>query len=252
MLNVLDLHTYYGDSHVLQGVTMHVVPGTVTAVLGRNGVGKTTLCRSLMGLTPAHAGRIVLNGTEITRLSPHRICGMGISMVPQGRRIFPSLTVDENLAIAARARASVAGARESWDVQKVCAVFPRLAERRSHRGNELSGGEQQMLAIARALVANPVLVVMDEPTEGLAPLLVAEVGQLIRRLRDEGTSILLVEQNAAFAVKTADYVHVMSKGRIVHSSEPAALWANQDIKTQFLGVPGAAAPGAPPPAQNSP
>jgi len=245
MLNVLDLHTYYGDSHVLQGVTMHVIPGTVTAVLGRNGVGKTTLCRSLMGLTPARAGRIVLNGTEITRLSPHRICGMGISMVPQGRRIFPSLTVDENLAIAARARASVAGARESWDVQKVSAVFPRLAERRRHRGNELSGGEQQMLAIARALVANPVLVVMDEPTEGLAPLLVAEVGQLIRRLRDEGTSILLVEQNAAFAVKTADYVHVMSKGRIVHSSEPAALWANQDIKTQFLGVPGARASARP-------
>jgi len=237
MLNVLDLHTYYGDSHVLQGVTMHVAPGTVTAVLGRNGVGKTTLCRSLVGLTPARAGRIMLNGTEITHLSPHRICAIGISMVPQGRRIFPSLTVDENLAIAARARASLAGARESWDVQKVSAVFPRLAERRNHRGNELSGGEQQMLAIARALVANPVLVVMDEPTEGLAPMLVAEVGQLIRRLRDEGMSILLVEQNAAFAVKIADHVHVMSNGRIVHSSDPSALWANQDIKAQFLGVP---------------
>jgi len=245
MLNVLDLHTYYGDSHVLQGVTMHVAAGTVTAVLGRNGVGKTTLCRSLMGLTPARAGRIVLNGEEITRLSPHRICGTGISMVPQGRRIFPSLTVNENLAIAARTHASVARARESWDVQKVYAIFPRLSDRRNHRGNELSGGEQQMLAIARALVANPVLVVMDEPTEGLAPMLVAEVGQLIRRLRDEGTSILLVEQNAAFAVKTADYVHVMSQGRIVHSSEPAALWANQDIKTQLLGVPRARAGARP-------
>src|SRR6266849_8482207 len=133
MLNVADLHTYYGDSHVLQGVTMRVDPGTVTAVLGRNGVGKTTLCRSLTGLTPARAGRIVFNGTEITRLSPHRICAMGISMVPQGRRIFPSLTVDENLAIAARTHGSLAGAREAWDVQKVYAVFPRLSERRNHR-----------------------------------------------------------------------------------------------------------------------
>jgi len=250
MLNVVDLHTYYGDSHVLQGVTMRVDAGTVTAVLGRNGVGKTTLCRSLVGLTPARAGRIVFTGTEITRLPPHRICGMRISLVPQGRRIFPSLTVEENLAIAARTPASparsVSEKREhapSWDVQKVYAVFPRLAERRGHRGNELSGGEQQMLAIARALVANPALLVMDEPTEGLAPMLVAEVGKLIRRLKDEGTSILLVEQNAAFAVKTADYVHVMSKGQIVHSSEPSALWANQDIKTQFLGVP-RARPGA--------
>ncbi len=281
MLSVLDVHTYYGDSHVLQGVTMHVDTGTVTAILGRNGVGKTTLCRSLVGLTPARAGRIVFDGTEITRLPPHRICGMRISLVPQGRRIFPSLTVEENLAIAVRTHAPLAGASsvsekrehapskpaspaetpmirtmtaraarllgarapferapsESWDVRKVYAVFPRLSERSGHRGDELSGGEQQMLAIARALVANPVLLVMDEPTEGLAPMLVAEVGKLIRRLKDEGTSILLVEQNAAFAVKTADYVHVMSKGQIVHSSEPAALWANQDIKTQFLGVP---------------
>ena len=222
MLDILDLHTYYGESHVLQGVTMHVDPGTVTAVLGRNGVGKTTLCRTLVGLTPARAGRIVFNGTEITRLPPHRICAMRISLVPQGRRIFPSLTVEENLAIAARMHAAVAGAtsvsgrwehtpRETWDVQKAYAVFPRLAERRGHRGNELSGGEQQMLAIARALVANPVLLVMDEPTEGLAPMLVAEVGTLIRRLKDEGTSVLLIEQNAAFAVKIADYVHVMSK-----------------------------------------
>jgi branched-chain amino acid transport system ATP-binding protein len=237
MLNVIDLHTYYGDSHVLQGVTMHVDGGRVTAVLGRNGVGKTTLVRSLVGLTPARAGRIEFNGTEITRLPTHRICALGISLVPQGRRIFPSLTVEENLEIATRTPASLAAARQNWDVHKAYAVFPRLSERRGHRGNELSGGEQQMLAIARALVANPLLLVMDEPTEGLAPLLVAEVGRLIRRLKDEGTSILLVEQNAAFAVKAADYVHVMSKGQIVHSSEPAALWANQDVKAQFLGLP---------------
>ena len=232
MLNVIELHTYYGDSHVLQGVTMHVDKGTVTAVLGRNGVGKMTLCRSLVGLTPARAGRIVLDGIDVTHLPPHRICAMHISLVPQGRRIFSSLTVEENLAIAVR--------RGPWDVQHVFGVFPRLGERRHHRGNELSGGEQQMLAIARALVANPVLLVMDEPTEGLAPMLVAEVGNLIRRLKHEGTSILLVEQNAAFAVKVADYVHVMSQGRIVYASEPQALWENQEIKTQFLGVPGTA------------
>jgi branched-chain amino acid transport system ATP-binding protein len=231
MLNVIDLHTYYGDSHVLQGVTMHVDKGTVTAVLGRNGVGKTTLCRSLAGLTPARAGRILLDGVDLTHLPPHQICARHISLVPQGRRIFSSLTVEENLAIAVR--------KGPWDVQHVFGVFPRLGERRVHRGNELSGGEQQMLAIARALVANPVLLVMDEPTEGLAPMLVAEVGNLIRRLKDDGTSILLVEQNAAFAVKVGDYVHVMSQGKIVHASEPQALWANQEIKAQFLGVPGA-------------
>jgi branched-chain amino acid transport system ATP-binding protein len=239
MLNVLDLHTYYGDSHVLQGVTLTVERGTVTAILGRNGVGKTTLCRSLVGLTPARSGRIVSNGSEITHLPPHTICRMRISLVPQGRRIFSSLTVEENLSIAARVHADAG----NWDVPKVFGAFPRLAERRHHRGNELSGGEQQMLAIGRALVANPLLLAMDEPTEGLAPMLVAEVGQLIRRLKEQGTSILLVEQNAAFAVKLADYAHVMSKGQIVHSSAPAALWANQDIKTQLLGVPRAAAPG---------
>jgi branched-chain amino acid transport system ATP-binding protein len=238
MLNVVDLHTYYGDSHVLQGVTLTVERGTVTAILGRNGVGKTTLCRSLVGLTPARSGRIVFNGREITHLPPHTICRLRIGLVPQGRRIFSSLTVEENLAIAARLHTDAG----DWDVPKVFGAFPRLAERRHHRGNELSGGEQQMLAIGRALVANPLLLAMDEPTEGLAPMLVAEVARLILRLKAQGTSILLVEQNAAFAVKLADYAHVMSKGQIVHSSDPAALWANQDVKTQLLGVPRAASP----------
>jgi branched-chain amino acid transport system ATP-binding protein len=234
MLRVLDLHTYYGDSHVLQGVSLHVEKGTVAAVLGRNGVGKTTLCRSIVGFTPARAGRVVFGGVEITHVPPHRICGMHLSLVPQGRRVFSSLTVYEHLAIAERRRESTPG----WDVRKVFDVFPRLEERRHHRGNELSGGEQQMLAIGRALVANPVLVVMDEPTEGLASALVTDVANVIRRIKDEGTAVLLVEQNAAFAVALADRVHVMSRGRIVHSSEPAALWKNEGIKTQYLGVPG--------------
>ncbi len=245
VLSVSDLHTYYGDSHVLQGVTLHVEPETVVAVLGRNGVGKTTLCRSIVGFTPARTGRVVFDGLEITQMPAHKISGLGIGLVPQGRRIFPSLTVHEHLAIAKRGAGTPRRA-----VPDVFATFPRLAERRDHRGNELSGGEQQMLAIARALIANPVLLVMDEPTEGLAPALVAEVATLIRRLKDSGTAVLLVEQNARFAVEVADTVHVMSQGRIVHSSEPKALWDNQDIKTRFLGVPQATAPSTPLPPQD--
>jgi branched-chain amino acid transport system ATP-binding protein len=246
MLDVHDLHTYYGDSHVLQGVTFSAAKGTVTAVLGRNGVGKTTLCRSLVGLTPARTGRVVLDGADITRFAPHRIHRLGVSLVPQGRRIFASLSVRENLAIAATPlRASSEEkpqAARGWDLDKVFSVFPRLAERRDNRGNELSGGEQQMLAIARALVARPRLLIMDEPTEGLAPVIVAEVASVIHRLKEEGTSILLAEQNAAFAVKVADQVHVMSKGKIVHSTDPATLWNNEEIKTRLLGVPGASGP----------
>ena len=229
MLTITDVHTYYGDSHVLQGVTMTAEKGVVTAVLGRNGVGKTTLCRSLTGLTRARAGRIEFDGADITALPPHQIAARHISLVPQGRRVFVSLTVHENLAIAARPG--------RWSMDAVFELFPRLKERLSNRGNELSGGEQQMLAIGRALVANPLLMIMDEPTEGLAPAVIAEVGRLVLRLKAEGMSILLAEQNAAFAVKLADYVHVMSKGRIVHSSDPATLWNNEEIKTKLLGVP---------------
>ena len=239
MLNVEDVHTYYGDSHVLQGVTMRIDRGTVAAVLGRNGVGKTTLCRSIVGFTQARSGRIVFNDVETTRLPPHRISALRIGLVPQGRRIFSSLTVDENLAIAARepAAGSPPFLSAEWTLEKAFEVFPRLAERRRNRGNQLSGGEQQMLAIARALVANPLLLVMDEPTEGLSPQMVADVAVLIRRLKTEGTAVLLAEQNAAFAVTVADVVHVMSKGTIVHSSDPAALWANEELKAQYLGVP---------------
>ena len=234
MLDVADLHTYYGDSHVLQGVSLRAERGTVTAVLGRNGVGKTTLCRSITGLTPPRSGRVSFDGVDTTRLPPHRIRDAGISLVPQGRRIFTSLSVTENLAIAARGSSS----NGAWTVDRVFQIFPRLAERRDHGGGELSGGEQQMLAIARALVANPALLIMDEPTEGLAPSLVAEVGRLIGQLRQEGTSVLLVEQSAAFAVQVSDYTYVMSQGAIVHASAPEALWGNEEIKTQYLGVPG--------------
>lgn len=230
ILDIVDLHTYYGDSHVLQGVTLGVERGTVTAVLGRNGVGKTTLCRSIAGLTPARTGRITLSGEDIAHLPPHRVHRLGLGLVPQGRRIFSSLTVYENLAIALA---------PGMDIQQILSVFPRLSERQRNRGNELSGGEQQMLAIARALAAKPSVLIMDEPTEGLAPMMIAEVAQVIRRLRTEGTTIVLAEQNAAFAVKVADYAHVMSKGTVVHSTDPATLWADEDVKTRLLGVPAA-------------
>jgi len=235
MLEVIDIHTYYGDSHVLQGTTLQARRGEVTAVLGRNGVGKTTLCRSLTGLTPARRGRVILDGLDTTRLPPYQVSEAGIGLVPQGRRIFMSLTVNENLLIAARPSKK---GRVAWNIERVFTLFPRLAERRENGGNELSGGEQQMLAIARALVANPALLVMDEPTEGLAPALVDEVGRLIRQLRDEGTTVLLVEQNAAFAAEVSDAAHVMHQGTIVHRSRAADLWNNEEIKSQYLGVPG--------------
>ena len=236
ILGLEDVHTYYGDSHVLQGVTLNVEQGCIAAVLGRNGAGKTTLCRTIVGFTPARSGRVVFGGVDITGSPSHTIHAMRLGLVPQGRRVFPSLTVAEHLAIAAPP-ATTAVSQRAWDRRRVFDLFPRLEERRQHRGNELSGGEQQMLAIARALVANPVLVVMDEPTEGLSVSSVAVVANAIRQLKDDGTTVLLAEQNAAFAVDLADRVHVMSQGRIVHSSEPAAFWENDDLKTRLLGVP---------------
>jgi branched-chain amino acid transport system ATP-binding protein len=231
MLKIIDIHTYYGDSYVLQGISLEVGKETVVALLGRNGVGKTTLVRSIVGFTQARRGQIVFNGRDITRMPAYKIVRLRIGLVPQGRRIFPSLTVKENLAIASRGWDA-----QAWDFEKVFALFPHLKERAHHRGNELSGGEQQMLAIARALISNPIFLVMDEPTEGLAPVLVREVGDAIRRLKEEGLSIFLVEQNLSFAIKFADDVHVMSKGKIVYSSTPAELWENQEVKEHYLGV----------------
>jgi len=231
MLKILDIHTYYGDSYVLQGVSLEIAKGTVVALLGRNGVGKTTLIRSIIGFTPARRGQVLFNDRDITHLAAYKIIHLRMGLVPQGRRIFPSLTVKENLAIATRG-SDVQG----WDFSKIYALFPRLEERRNQRANTLSGGEQQMLAIARALISNPLFLLMDEPTEGLAPVLVREVGDVILRLKGGGLSIFLVEQNLSFAKKFADHTHVMSKGKIVHSSTPAELWENREVKERYLGV----------------
>ncbi len=229
MLEVADVHTYYGESHVLHGVSLAVAPGEVVTILGRNGMGKTTLIRSVIGFTPARQGRITFKGQDITRWPPFRAVDRGMGLVPQGRRVFPSLSVRENLEVAASD-----GGR--WSLERVYALFPRLRERASNRATKLSGGEQQMLAIGRALMTNPDLLLMDEPTEGLAPLLVREVGRVIGELKGEGLSILLVEQNLPLALSVADRVHVLSRGQIVYSSTPAELSANHEIQSRYLGV----------------
>ena len=229
MLELADVHTYYGESHVLQGVSLGVRAGEVVAILGRNGAGKTTLIRSVIGFTPPRRGTVHFKGVEVTRWPPYRAVERGMGLVPQGRRVFPSLSVVENLAVARRD-----GGR--FTLARVLELFPRLAERAKNRAGRLSGGEQQMLAIGRALMTNPDLLLMDEPTEGLAPLIVREVGRIIGELKREGLSILLVEQNLPLALSVADTVHVLSRGQIVHSSAPGALMANDDVKSRYLGV----------------
>ena len=230
MLEVRDIHTYYGDSHVLQGISLSMTRGQVVGILGRNGMGKTTLIRSIIGFTPPRRGQIMFKDQDITAWSSNRAVGFGLGLVPQGRRVFPSLSVMENLTVA------VKGDSGPWTVARVLELFPRLRERGAHRAGKLSGGEQQMLAIARALMTNPELLLMDEPTEGLAPLLVREVGRVIESLKAQGLSILLVEQNLPLALRVADHVHVLSRGRVVHSSAPDALWRNEEIKSRYLGL----------------
>lgn len=234
MLEIEDIYTYYGDSNVLQGVSLKVEKGTVAALLGRNGVGKTTLIRSIIGFTPPRKGKILFNGVEITHKPSYEIMRMGIGLIPQGRRIFPSLSVRENLEITMRYRTKKTA--ESWTLEKVLGLFPSLRERLRHQGNQLSGGEQQMLASGRALMGTPLCLLMDEPTEGLAPVIVQELGHLIEQIKQRGLPILLVEQSLAFALKHADNVYIMSKGRIVYQSSPQALRENQEIQSRYLGV----------------
>lgn len=231
MLDVDDLHAAYGESWIVQGVSLRVGDGEIAAVLGRNGVGKTTLMHAIAGLNPPRRGRVRLNGRDITGLPAHEIARLGVGLVPQGRRVFPSLDVREHLLVGARK-----GSGGGWDPRRVMELFPRLRERLSHRAGKLSGGEQAMVAAGRALVGNADILLMDEPSEGLAPLLVRELGRILLELKAGGASILLVEQNLAFALRVADHVYLMSKGRIVHECTPDELRRDDAVKSRWLGV----------------
>jgi branched-chain amino acid transport system ATP-binding protein len=227
------INALYGDSHVLHDVSFTVSPGRVLALLGRNGAGKTTCMSTIIGFLPPRDGEIRLFGEPITRLSPEAISRKGIGFVPQGRRIFPTLTVRENLIVAQQKRG---GIDRPWTLERVCELFPRLDERLAQHAGSLSGGEQQMLAIGRALMGNPRLLLMDEPSEGLAPLIVAEVGRTIARLKAEGQSIVLVEQNIKLAFDLADDVVMLNTGRVVFAGAAADVRADEALITQHLGV----------------
>jgi branched-chain amino acid transport system ATP-binding protein len=230
MLAVEGLHAYYGDSHVLQGLSLRVAPGEIAALLGRNGTGKTTTINSIIGFVPPRAGQVRIAGEEVARWPPHRIARLGVGLVPQGRGVFPTLTVSENLTLAARP------VRGGWTLARALDTFPPLAARLGHLGAQLSGGEQQMLALARALLLNPRLLLLDEPSEGLAPLIVAEIARVVGALRAEGLAVLLVEQNLPLALGLADRVYVLNKGQVVFEGTAAALEADTALRHRYLGV----------------
>lgn len=231
MLSVEDILTYYGDSLVLQGVSIEVSKGAVVAVLGRNGVGKTTLVHSIMGLIHPRQGRIIFCGQDITYLPPFKINRLGVAIIPQGCRVFRSLTVEENLRIASRTHRSSLGLMDH-----ILSIFPKLKDYSARRAGGLSGGEQQMLAIGRALVSNPVFLIMDEPTEGLSPMLVQELKSIFADLKAQGLSILLVEQKVQFVLELAGYVYIMSKGSIVHQCHTGELSLDTKVTSTYLGI----------------
>ena len=229
-LAVHGLHAYYGESHILQGIDLEVAPGEAVSLIGRNGAGKTTTIATIAGFVRPRGGSVTISGADLTGAPPHEIARAGVALVPQGRRIFGDLSVGENIAVAARRSPG------GWDERRVLELFPVLARRRTVRGDELSGGEQQMFAIARALVRNPTLLLLDEPSEGLAPKLVEQVGGILATLRATGLALLLVEQNLGLATRVGQRVLVMNKGTIVFAGTPAELAAHRDIEARYLGV----------------
>ena len=232
-LSLTNVHAFYGDSHILHGVSFSLAPGELLALLGRNGAGKTTCISTIIGFLRPRDGEIRLFGEPIGGLGPERISHLGIGLVPQGRRIFPSLTVRENLVVAQQRESASA---KPWNVERIYTMLPRLRERHGQIAGTLSGGELQMLAIGRALMGNPRVLLLDEPSEGLAPLIVAEVGRTIRRLKEEGQSIVLVEQNLQLALDVADQAVILNTGRCVFAGAAAALLNNEELIAQNLGV----------------
>ena len=241
MIEVRDLHTYRGINYVLQGVDLQIADGACTVLLGRNGMGKTTLVHSLMGMLRPRSGQVLLDDVDLAGRQPFQIAQRGLALVPQGRRIFPSLTVEENLTLAARG-GGAGGARNGqsgdggWTLERVYDLFGNLAGRRRNRGGQLSGGEQQMLAIGRALLTNPRLLLMDEPSEGLAPVIVEQIGEILADLRRSGLGIFLVEQNYGLATGCADLIHILAKGRVVWRGTAAELAADAPVRETHLGV----------------
>jgi len=229
VLKTQEIHSFYGKSHILHGVSLEVNEGEIVAVLGRNGAGKTTTVRSLMGLTPARMGGIEIFGRETTRWPTHRIAALGVGYVPEGRKIFGNLTVLENLKVP-QARPG------PWTLDRVFDLFPRLAERRNQLGRQLSGGEQEMLSIARPLLLNPRLILLDEPSQGLAPLIVKEVMRVVQRMRDEGLSVLLIEQNAPLCLSIADRAYVLDDGKVVHSGSASELAHDTELVNKLAGA----------------
>jgi branched-chain amino acid transport system ATP-binding protein len=228
-LEVRDVHVFFGKSHILQGITLEVGDHPLS-VVGRNGMGKTTLCLTLMGMTPIAGGSVRFEGRELVGLKPHQIAAAGVSLVPQGRRIFPSLTVDEHLLLVSQRN----GRR--WTMESIYELFPALRARRQHHGNELSGGEQQMLAIGRALLTNPRFLIMDEPSEGLAPLIVEQLIEVLRKLAAEGMAVLLIEQNLGVATAVSERLAIMVSGRIAAETTSAELLADEAAQRRYLGV----------------
>jgi branched-chain amino acid transport system ATP-binding protein len=228
-LSAQGLHTFYGKSHILHGVNLDVAEGRITALLGRNGAGKTTTLRSLMGLTPPREGKVTIFGTDTTRWSTYRIAAQGVGYVPEGRRIFANLSVEENLKVPLDRGGP-------WTVERIYQLFPRLEERKQNRGRQLSGGEQEMLSIARALLLNPRLLILDEPSQGLAPLIVREVFRIVKQMKDEGISVLLVEQNARMSLEIADEAYVLDDGTVVYSGSARELAADEARVRSLAGA----------------
>ena len=231
MLELINVNTYYWERHVLWDLSLSIPQGTTVAILGRNGMGKTTTIRSIMGLPAPQGGEVRFKGEKINGLAPYQIARKGVGLVPQGRIVFPSLTVKENLVIAARGQDK----EGAWNLERIYELFPILKERSSFHANLLSGGEQQMLAVARALMTNPELLLMDEPSEGLAPLVIRQIGQVICRLKGSLT-VLLAEQNLNMALTVADYIYIVSKGQVVWEGKPDDLRHNDEVKQKWLGV----------------
>jgi len=231
MLQVDNIHTYYGDSHILHGVSLQVKAGQVTSLLGRNGAGKTTTLLTMMGYLTPRKGSVTYKGQDISGHPAHRVSRMGLGLVPQERGVFPSLTVEENLTVAARA-----GRDGRWTLSGIYELFPRLRERRGNLGFQLSGGEQQMVSIARALMLNPDVILLDEPSEGLAPLIVQEIIGIVKRLRNEGLGVLLIEQNLGAALELGDVHYVLSKGQVCFVGDSETLRNDEDVLSAHLSV----------------